>query len=78
MRRKGISLEKDYKQSYFKIQQSCRVKRKNAEKFIAGFKSIPYVEDGGAEQRLKLVVSRKPVVVVVSVAKFFSYYKASN
>jgi hypothetical protein len=46
------------------------VKRSNVKTFIAGFKSI-YVADGGAEQRLKLAVSRQPVVVVVSAGIFF-------
>jgi hypothetical protein len=75
MCRKSILLEKDYKQSYFKIRESCHVRRSNVKKFIAGFKSIPYVKDDGAKQRLKLAVSRQPVVVAVSVGKFFKKHQ---
>jgi hypothetical protein len=73
MRKEGISLEKDYQQSY---EGSCRVKRSNVKTFIAGFKRN-HVADGGAEQRLKLAVSRQPVVVAVS-AEFYISYKTKG
>ncbi|CAJ2630389.1 unnamed protein product [Trifolium pratense] len=54
----------------------CDPKNKGCQE--GGYESIPYEEDFGAEERLKLVVRRQPVAVAVLVGKAFKNYKASD
>jgi hypothetical protein len=63
----GISLAKDYPWKGFEMP--CNIKKGNQKIFIAGFGSIIYENDSGAENRLKLAVCRQPVGKILSNTK---------